>query len=124
MKSLNLRKAHCLYVFIALCGVLCAVSVWIGHVVSLICLLFASVGMAGVLVWSFVLRKSIYAKLFYLFLFLVALGNLMGDFGWESVKGWVLFCALLCFVVLIYRFVYYVNLYCQKDAEKRLDEME
>ena len=43
MKNSNVRKAQYLYVLVALCGVLCAVSFWVGHVAALVCLFGASV---------------------------------------------------------------------------------
>ena len=69
MKNSNVRKAQYLYVLVALCGVLCAVSFWVGHVAALVCLFGASVGMAEALVLSFILRSSFDAKLLYLMLF-------------------------------------------------------
>lgn len=54
MKNSNVRKAQYLYVLVALCGVLCAVSFWVGHVAALVCLFGASVGMAEALVLSFI----------------------------------------------------------------------
>ena len=122
MKNSNVRKAQYLYVLVALCGVLCAVSFWVGHVAALVCLFGASVGMAEALVLSFILRSSFDAKLLYLMLFFLALGLLMFAFGMEKAGGYLCFGVLLSGVALVSRFVLYMNKYCRRDADERLNE--
>lgn len=122
MKNSNVRKPQCLYVLVAHCGVLCAVSFWVGHAAALVCLFGASVGMAGALVLSFILRSSFDAKLLYLMLFFLALGLLMFAFGMEKAGGYLCFGVLLSGVVLVFRFVLYMNKYCRRDADDRLNE--
>ena len=117
MKNSNVRKAQYLYVLVALCGVLCAVSFWVGHVAALVCLFGASVGMAEALVLSFILRSSFDAKLLYL-----ALGLLMFAFGMEKAGGYLCFGVLLSGMALVFRFVLYMNKYCRRDADERLNE--
>ena len=109
-------------VLVALCGVLCAVSFWVGHVAALVCLFGASVGMAEALVLSFILRSSFDAKLLYLMLFFLALGLLMFAFGMEKAGGYLCFGVLLSGVALVFRFVLYMNKYCRRDADERLNE--
>ena len=109
-------------VLVALCGVLCAVSFWVGHVAALVCLFGASVGMAEALVLSFILRSSFDAKLLYLMLFFLALGLLMFAFGMEKAGGYLCFGVLLSGMALVFRFVLYMNKYCRRDADERLNE--
>lgn len=101
---------------------LCAVSFWVGHVAALVCLFGASVGMAEALVLSFILRSSFDAKLLYLMLFFLALGLLMFAFGMEKAGGYLCFGVLLSGVALVFRFVLYMNKYCRRDADERLNE--
>lgn len=122
MKNSNVRKAQYLYVLVALCGVLCAVSFWVGHVAALVCLFGASVGMAEALVLSFILRSSFDAKLFYFMLFFLAFGLLMSAFGLEEAGGYLFFGVLLSGMALVFRFVLYMNKYCRRDADERLNE--
>ena len=122
MKNSNVRKAQYLYVLVVLCGVLCAVSFWVGHVAALVCLFGASVGMAEALVLSFILRSSFDAKLLYLMLFFLALGLLRFAFGTEKAGGYLCFGVLLSGMVLVFRFVLYMNKYCRRDADERLNE--
>ena len=122
MKNSNVRKAQYLYVLVALCGVLCAVSFWVGHVAALVCLFGASVGMAEALVLSFILRSSFDAKLLYLMLFFLALGLLLFDNKKKKAGGYLCFGVLLSGMALVFRFVLYMNKYCRRDADERLNE--
>lgn len=80
------------------------------------------VGMAEALVLSFILRSSFDAKLLYLMLFFLALGLLMFAFGMEKAGGYLCFGVLLSGMALVFRFVLYMNKYCRRDADERLNE--
>ena len=117
-----MRMTQCQCALVAFSGVLCAVSFWVGHVAALVCLFGASMGMAEVLVLSFIVRSSFDAKLFYFMLFFLAFGLLMSAFGLEEAGGYLFFGVLLSGVALVFRFVLYMNMYCRRDADERLNE--
>ena len=77
---------------------------------------------AEALVLSFILRSSFDAKLLYLMLFFLALGLLMFAFGMEKAGGYLCFGVLLSGMALVFRFVLYMNKYCRRDADERLNE--
>jgi len=107
---------------VALCCVLFAVSFKAGYIGALVCLFGASIGMAEVLLLSFVLQNSFDTKLKYLMMLCLAAGQLMFTFGMMQAGECLFFGVLLLGIVLIFRFVIYMNKYCRSDADDKLDE--
>lgn len=103
------------------CLALFTVSYFVGETAALVCLIVACIGMLETLLISFIQRRYPDVKMVCLMLFLLFLGRLFYVADVVTVANLLFFAVFVIGCVLVARFVWYMNKYCRKDADKYLD---
>ena len=103
------------------CLLLFAISYFSEETVAFVCLVIACIGQAEALLISFIQHRSLNLRVLFIMLLILFMGRISYLAGVYNVASCLFLAVLLSGCFLVFRFVLYMNKYCNRDAEKYLD---